>query len=311
MTYLNILEKFKVLFNTLLDFKIILIFSVLLILLTFLYIIKKLNSKRYTKCIILSLIIVLLISILDNQKALSNTFDDFTTMFFRNIYFPSVYTYISMILIILISTIVTLLNKKTNKSYKIINSSVFVLNSILFILILNIIAKNKIDVFSINSLYTNTPLLVTLEISTGLFLIWVSFLLIAYTTNCIIDRMSIKKEITNEVVLPVINIDNNIPQEINISNAYESNIISSNINVPLTENINNTNVELVNTIEPINYIHIPKEENTQKEYNNKISFQDILERISTIEELDGNIDDIDIFAIDDKYKNNEEIKALY
>ena len=63
MTYLNILEKFKVLFNTLLDFKIILIFSVLLILLTFLYIIKKLNSKRYTKCIILSLIIVLLMGV--------------------------------------------------------------------------------------------------------------------------------------------------------------------------------------------------------------------------------------------------------
>ena len=66
--------------------------------------------------------------------------------------------------------------------------------NIAFSLILNIIAKNKIDVFSINSLYTNTPLVVTLEISTGLFLVWVGLLIIAYTTNCIIDRIVNRKE---------------------------------------------------------------------------------------------------------------------
>lgn len=283
MTYLNILEKFKILFNTLIDFKIILIFTGLLIFLTFLYIIKKLSSKRYTKCIILSLIISLLVSILDNEKALSNTFDNFTTLFFRNIYFPSVYTYIGIIVIIFLSTIVTLLNKNTKKIYNIINSSVFVLNSILFILILNIIAKNKIDVFSINSMYTNTPLVVTLEISTGLFILWVFALLIAYTTNCIIDRMSNK-----ETIKEVITINNKVPQETNIIKDIEPKV---NIEVPKVK----TPVELVNkpvTISTINYVHIPTIDNTKPviDHKDNISFQDILESISTNQRIYPSID---------------------
>ena len=293
MTYLNILEKIKILFNTLLDFKIILIFSGLLLFLTLLRIIKKLSNKRYTKCIILSLIISLLISILDNEKSLSNTFNNFTTLFFRGIYFPSVYVYLGIITIILISTIITLLNKNTKKIYKIINSTTFILNSMLFILILNIIAKNKIDVFSINSLYTNTPLVVTLEISTGLFLLWISLLLIAYTTNCIIERMTYKEEIIKVEV-------NKIPEEINIIKDIEPTIVPTEVKSP---------VEVVNNVETIkrvnivnnNYVHIPVEQTTLiKEHNDNISFQDLLEKISKIEKIDGNIDDIDIFT-DNKY----------
>ena len=279
MTYLNILEKIKILFNTLIDFKIILIFTILLIILTFLYLIKKLNSKKYTKCIILSLIISLLISILDNIKELSSTFNNFTTLFFKNIYFPSVYTYIGIIVIIFLSTIVTLLNRNTKKIYKIINSTTFTLNSILFILILNIIAKNKIDIFSIDSLYTNTPLVVTLEISTGLFILWTFTLLIAYTTNCIIDRIP-RKEIKE-----VIKVDNNVLEETNIIKDIE----------PIVTKEDKKPVELVNkpvTISTINYIHIPTIDNTKKvlDYKDNISFQDILESITTKERIYPSID---------------------
>lgn len=280
MTYLNIIEKLKVLFNTLLDSKILLILLCFLVLSTFLRLIKKLSNKNYIKCIILYLIVTLLICILDNEKALSNTFNDFTTLFFRGIYFPSVYVYLEIITIILISTIVTLLNKSTKKVYKIINLSSLIINSMLFVLILNIIAKNKIDVFSINSLYTNTPLVVILEISTGLFLIWIAALLIVYTTNCIIDRMPNNKE--NKV--------NYIPV-LETSIDYNTNVSLTNIKQP---------VEIVNTIEPIktfnnNYKYIVKENN-----NDNISFQEILEKVSKIEQIDGNIDDIDIFE-DNKY----------
>ena len=298
MTYLNIIEKFKVLFNTLLDFKSILIFLGLTAFLTILYIVKKLSSKRYIECTILSLIITLLYSILNNKKILSNTFDNFLTIFFRNIYFPSIYVYISITLIILLSTIVTLLSKKTKKAYKIINSGTFILNSALFILILNIIAKNKIDVFSISSLYTNTSLVVALEISTGLFLVWLALLLITYVTEHIIDSIPSKKTITNE--LPSVE----LPQEVNLIPAYEPNIndqqIKPNIMVPLT--INNA-IEPV--IEPVNYIHVPIQE-----HNDNISFQDIFERITTLEKTEGNIDDIDIFSIEEKYTNTNEIKVL-
>lgn len=288
MTYLNIIEKFKILFNTLLDFKVILIFLGLTIFLTILYVIKKLSSKRYIECTIVSLIIALLFSILNNKKILSNTFDNFLTIFFRNIYFPSIYVYISILVIILLSTIVTLLNKKTKTTYKIINSTTFIINSLLFILILNIIAKNKIDIFSVSSLYTNTALVVTLEISTGLFLVWLSLLLIAYVTENIIERITNKKEEY------IINKEENIFQDLNILEVFEPNTnIENNIKVPL----------IVNNVEPINYIEV-------KLSDDNISFQDILERISNLEKTEGNIDDIDIFTIDEEYTKTNKINVL-
>ena len=299
MTYLNIIEKFKILFNTVLDFKEIIIFLGQVIVLTTLHVTKKLSLKRYAECTILSLIITLLFSILINKKILFNTFDNFLTIFFKNIYFPSIYVYISMLVIILLSTIVTLINKKTKKAYKIINSSVFTINGVLLILILNIIAKNKIDIFSISSLYTSTPLVAALEISTDLFLVWLGMLLITFVTDHIIESITNKKQRTNEVYIP--NLEVNAPSEASIIPAYEP-----TINIPLTDNNINIPLTINNDIEddievtPINYIPIP----LSKE-NENISFQDILERITTLEKIDGNIDDIDIFDMDEEYNTNE------
>ncbi len=304
MTYLNIIEKFKILFNTIIDFKEIIIFLGQVIVLTTLRVTKKLSLKRYAECTILSLIITLLFSILINKKILFKTFDNFLTIFFKNIYFPSIYVYISILIIILLSTIVTLINKKTKKAYKIINSSVFTINGVLLILILNIIAKNKIDIFSISSLYTSTPLVAALEISTGLFLVWLGLLLITFVTDHIIESITNKKQRTNEIYIP--NLEVNVPNEANIIPAYEPTIsvplTNNNINIPLT--INN---DIPDDIEvtPINYVGAP----LSKE-NENISFQDILERITSLEKIDGNIDDIDIFDMEEEYNTNE-INVLY
>ena len=72
MTYLSIIEKLKILFDTMMDFEFILVFTVLLIVLTFLYIIKKLNTKKYIIMLLLSFIVVFGISIFSNYKTLSN-----------------------------------------------------------------------------------------------------------------------------------------------------------------------------------------------------------------------------------------------
>ena len=302
MTYLNIIEKFKILFNIILNAKEIVIFLGQVIVLTTLHLTKKLSLKRYAECTILSLIITLLFSILINKKILFNTFDNFLTIFFRNIYFPSIYVYISMLVIILLSTIVTLLNKKTKQTYKIINSSVFTINGVLLISILNIIAKNKIDVFSISSLYTSTPLVAALEISTGLFLVWLAALLITYVTERITESIANKKLRTNEVYIP--NLEVNAPSEANIIPAYEPMITvpltNNNIEIPLT--VNNDTIDDIE-VTPINYVH----DSFEKE---NISFQDILERITTLEKIDGNIDDIDIFDMDKQYETNE-VNILY
>ena len=79
MTYLSIIEKLRILFDMLLDFKFILVFVILLFVLTIIYIFKKISTKRYILMMVGLLVLLLLISIISNYKILFNTFDNFTT----------------------------------------------------------------------------------------------------------------------------------------------------------------------------------------------------------------------------------------
>ncbi|MBQ8193587.1 MAG: hypothetical protein IJZ46_05915, partial [Bacilli bacterium] len=226
MTYLSILEKLKILLNMLWDTKILLIFIGILLILTFIYCIKKITSKKYIILVLISLAVTFVISIITNYKILSNTFDNFTTMFFSNIYFPSIYAYIGILAITLFTFIRSILSRRQKRIYKIINSIVFILNSILLIIILNIIAKNKIDIFSIASLYTNKSLVAILEISTGLFIVWIITHLVIHTTNYICENR--KKQ--------TININSNLNLENNNVLVEENKILLENNNTLTEEN---------------------------------------------------------------------------
>lgn len=193
MSYLSIVEKFKILFDMILDFKFIFIFLGVLVIATFLYLIKKIDNRKYIMIITLSLLLILGIDIVINYKELAEVFDNFMTIFFSNIYFPSVYVYVGTLLIVAIAFITSMFNKMLNKVYKIINGITFVMNNMLLVIILNIIAKNKIDVFTPNSLYTNINLVAVLEISIGLFVLWVLSLIVVYTTSVICDRIGNKR----------------------------------------------------------------------------------------------------------------------
>ena len=193
MSYLSIVEKFKILFDMVLDFKFIFIFLGILVIATFLYLIKKIDNRKYIMVITLSLLLILGIDIVVNYKELAEVFDNFMTIFFSNIYFPSVYVYIGTLLIVAIAFITSMFNKMLNKIYKIINGITFIMNNILLTIILNIIAKNKIDVFTPNELYTNINLVAVLEISIGLFIVWVLSLIVVYTTSVICDRIGNKR----------------------------------------------------------------------------------------------------------------------
>ena len=193
MSYLSIVEKFKILFDMILDVKFIFIFLGVLVIATFLYLIKKIDNRKYIMIITLSLLLILGIDIVINYKELAEVFDNFMTIFFSNIYFPSVYVYVGTLLIVAIAFITSMFNKMLNKIYKIINGITFVMNNILLTIILNIIAKNKIDVFTPNELYTNINLVAVLEISIGLFVLWVLSLIVVYTTSVICDRIGNKR----------------------------------------------------------------------------------------------------------------------
>lgn len=318
MTYLSIIEKLRILLDMLLDFKFILIFVILLLLLTFLYAIRRINRKKYALMMLSTFILLFAISIISNYKVLANTFDNFTTIFFGNIYFPSIYVYIGVLVICFITFITSILNTMLKKIYKIINSIMFVCNNILLIIVLNIIAKNKIDIFSVSSLYTNNNLVAILEISMNLFILWVLSLIIVYTTNCICDRIVVKKHVVvDNNVSSTLEVFNDINEDINVNNdsinvSKDEVVIDTvdlNENSDVTpdtlviedikedysttfEDILNGNIEVVyyqndNTCNDLEYSIVNPQEIYENKYNyqvenkskNDTSFQDIVKNI--------------------------------
>lgn len=279
MSYLSIAEKFKILFDMILDFKFIFIFLGVLVIATFLYLIKKIDNRKYIMIITLSLLLILGIDIVINYKELAEVFDNFMTIFFSNIYFPSVYVYVGTLLIVAIAFITSMFNKMLNKIYKIINGITFVMNNILLAIILNIIAKNKIDVFTPNELYTNINLVAVLEISIGLFVLWILSLIVVYTTSVICDRIGNKRRefVTCDINSDVegIDITKDVPSYNNVLTPVK---VVSEVKEPsiVTYEIESNNVE-PEVIEEVSNVDTNVGTDDVKENNsNVVTFDDIL-----------------------------------
>lgn len=315
MSYLSIVEKFKILFDMILDVKFIFIFLGVLVIATFLYLIKKIDNRKYIMIITLSLLLILGIDIVINYKELAEVFDNFMTIFFSNIYFPSVYVYVGTLLIVAIAFITSMFNKMLNKIYKIINGITFVMNNILLVIILNIIAKNKIDVFTPNELYTNINLVAVLEISIGLFVLWVLSLIVVYTTSVICDRIGNKRRefVTCDINSDVAGIDitkdtssyNNVLTPVEaVSEVKEPSIV--------TYEIKSNNVE-PEVIEEVSNVDTNVGTDDVKENNsNVVTFDDILNGRIPVNYYENvlSVDEHDIVnpqeVFENKYKEYKE-----
>lgn len=315
MSYLSIAEKFKILFDMILDFKFIFIFLGVLVIATFLYLIKKIDNRKYIMIITLSLLLIFGIDIVINYKELAEVFDNFMTIFFSNIYFPSVYVYVGTLLIVAIAFITSMFNKMLNKIYKIINGITFVMNNILLAIILNIIAKNKIDVFTPNELYTNINLVAVLEISIGLFVLWVLSLIVVYTTSVICDRIGNKRRefVTCDINSDVEGIDitkdtssyNNVLTPVEaVSEVKEPSIV--------TYEIESNNIE-PEVIEEVSNVDTNVGTDDVKENNsNVVTFDDILNGRIPVNYYENvlSVDEYDIVnpqeVFENKYKEYKE-----
>lgn len=265
--------------------------------------------------ITLSLLLILGIDIVINYKELAEVFDNFMTIFFSNIYFPSVYVYVGTLLIVAIAFITSMFNKMLNKIYKIINGITFVMNNILLVIILNIIAKNKIDVFTPNELYTNINLVAVLEISIGLFVLWVLSLIVVYTTSVICDRIGNKRRefVTCDINSDVEGIDitkdtssyNNVLTPVEaVSEVKEPSIV--------TYEIESNNVE-PEVIEEVSNVDTNVGTDDVKENNsNVVTFDDILNGRIPVNYYENvlSVDEHDIVnpqeVFENKYKEYKE-----
>ena len=315
MTYLTILEKLQIFLDMILDSKILLVFIGIIIILSILNLLKVINNKKYILLLVASLLISLVVDISINYKSLSVTFDNFMNIFFTNIYFPSIYVYIGILVINLITFIISIFNINMKKGYKIINTIIFILNNIFLIIILNVVAENSIDIFSIESLYTNKNLVGILELNVIVFLLWIASLLVTYTVDITSTAVLYKKEKSNSVeedteytytpvednyiynpqlqnaypysspVLQDNYMYNSVESNINNNIEYKNIVEEENNNIPI--NLNNNIIENqtiiidnkeINNIEDTSSFTLNTPTNTSENINNE-SFQDIVNDI--------------------------------
>lgn len=97
---------------------------------------------------------------------------------FLFLFFPNLAVYVLVLIIINILIVRSTFSKKDSKFTKNINIIFFLLFQVIFYLIIDNVVKNNIDVYEQLSIYTNQDLLILIELSMQLFLLWVILLLI-------------------------------------------------------------------------------------------------------------------------------------
>ena len=201
MKYTNILEKLNCLFNIIKDNWIYLVFLGFVVIILLLVNFKKISRKTGFLVSLTSYITLLGYMIIIYNKQLGTIGNSIMDNLFMSIYFPSAYVYLFILIVIDIVTFVSLMNNRRSKVYHWIHSIFFFTIQFIFILILELLSKNKIDIFTKTSLFSNKDLIMLLELSINVFILWIITLTFVYFTNMITEKVTLsemkKKNIPN------------------------------------------------------------------------------------------------------------------
>lgn len=193
MKYTSIIEKILCLGNLVRTSWINLLVLAIAFLFLLLLFSKKVSKKVCFIFIFIATAGLLGYTIYSHYEPLLTISESISDNFFTNIYFPSTYVYLFVLIIIDIVTIGSLLKLKGNNGYKTVNGICFLITNFIFSLILELVADNKIDIFSKTSLFSNTDLVTLLELSINVFIIWLLCLMVISITNLISERIILRK----------------------------------------------------------------------------------------------------------------------
>lgn len=170
----SLMQKFTILMNMIASSPLFLFCSMvgISVLIFFLMNIKK--NKNANKYIFLLIWLVLIVLLLINYSniffgMIDNVFDNI----FYAIYFPNLTVYIVILCIINTSFFYSIFSKKIESSNKILNFICTLIINIILVAIVDIVNKNGINVYEPLTVYSNSNLLVLLEITTSIFISWI------------------------------------------------------------------------------------------------------------------------------------------
>lgn len=138
----------------------------------------KKNEKRNKTFYIAYIVFILVFILVSFYSSLGKMFSYMMNNFFIVVYFPNLAVYLAAIIITNIVLLISIFNYKITKAIKNLNIIIFTIMNYLFILVLNVINSNNLDIFSKESVYKNRQAQGLIELSSTIFIVWIIFLII-------------------------------------------------------------------------------------------------------------------------------------
>ena len=174
MNDFSLIEKINILMELISSSSLFLFCSMIGISLLIFFIVCIIKNKKINKWVfIIVFSFVGLIVFINYSSIIIKIMDAIIDSVFKALYFPNLPIYITALIVSNICLIISLINKKESKIRKIINLICSSILDILFIFFIGVVSKYNIDIYEEISLYTNSTLLVLLELSMGIFTSWI------------------------------------------------------------------------------------------------------------------------------------------
>ena len=222
----SLFEKIGILFSIIKTSPLFIVsFIIGIILITMMFLDLKTTKKIREKLLIVIWISVMIFIGIRYCNYLITISDNLVEEIFTAIYFPNIAIYTIIIITVNIALIIGLLKKKMTTSYKVANVFTTVVIDFLFILILETIIKNKIDVYETLTVYSNKDLLTLIELSSGMYTAWLFVVaLIRIVEKSMPEEKIVKEEIKEPEKIEIpINCD--LVYESPKYNSYEHNYV--------------------------------------------------------------------------------------
>ena len=209
MEKLTLGKELSLFFKIISENKFSIVILLFLIFLTFIFITTNKKNIKTTKKIYIGIYsFITLFLLIFNGKHLGKFFDYMMNNFFIAIYFPNFAIYFAAIIISNIIVLISIFNQKITKLIKNINIIVYTFITYLLILLIGIISKSDLDVYSQASIYKNTSAHALISLTSTVFMLWIIFLVLYtiikkfITKDKVKEEVIVKEKIVKERILP-------------------------------------------------------------------------------------------------------------
>lgn len=174
MMNFSLIEKIKILANLIDSSPLFLFCSMLAIAILIFFIICIIRDIKVNKWFFISIwSIVGIMLVFNYNEFFINLIDNLFNTIFMALYFPNLTVYVIVLAISNICFIYSMFSKKISKHHKVLNIINGLIINVFLILIIDIVNRNNINVYDELTVYSNSNLLVLLELTTAIFTSWI------------------------------------------------------------------------------------------------------------------------------------------